>query len=86
MGNPYTSPGIQRVRTPTVARGLDILDKYQMDQIDTLQRHCEEAVSVNPGIVAGSVCSEIPSYISDVSGKILVYDTRIFEYDWDPIE
>mmetsp|Transcript_21700 Transcript_21700/g.20805 ORF Transcript_21700/g.20805 Transcript_21700/m.20805 type:complete len:241 (+) Transcript_21700:174-896(+) len=47
MGDPYTSPGIQRVRTPSIAQGLDLIDDYQMDQIDVLQRKCEEAVSTN---------------------------------------
>ena len=57
-----------------------------MDQIDSLQRNCEEAVSATPGYTAGDICSVIPDYISQVSGEVLVYDTRIFEYDWDPIE
>ena len=35
---------------------------------------------------AEETCAAIMDYITGISGNMFPYDTRIFDYDWDPIE
>lgn len=35
---------------------------------------------------ASDVCGEMMGYISEVSGGVFPYDSRIFGYDFEPIE
>lgn len=85
IGDPLNSPPIQRLLMPTVPRALDIVDDYQMNQIDTLARHCEESLVADPEN-RSTLCDNIMGYIRAVSAGIFDYDARIFSYDWDPIE
>ncbi len=85
IGDPFNSPPQQRVRMPVVPRGLNIIDDSQMEQIDSLQRNCEESLVSNPEERA-DLCGTIMSYIEEASGGLLEYDARIFNYDWNPIE
>jgi len=68
-----------------VPRALEIIDDTNLDQIDTLEQRCFYEHSHNI-TKAGDTCSDIMGYIRHVSGFVLNYNTRIFDYDWDPIE
>mmetsp|Transcript_39693 Transcript_39693/g.38255 ORF Transcript_39693/g.38255 Transcript_39693/m.38255 type:complete len:146 (+) Transcript_39693:658-1095(+) len=57
-----------------------------MTQIEALNRHCEETLSSNPGEAGAAACNDVNSYIGDVGADLYLYDTRIFDYDWDPVE
>ena len=35
---------------------------------------------------AADHCSDLLSYVLEVSGGVFPYDLRIFDYNWDPIE
>lgn len=85
IGNPYASPLIQRTSTHKVAQSLGIIDTYNMDQIATLRRQCEEAVSTNFS-TAGDACVSTMDYVDEVGGDVFSYDARIFGYDWTPVE
>jgi len=62
-----------------------LIDDFQLDQVDSLQRNCEESLRTDPDN-RSSLCGAPMSYIDRVSGGVLSYDARIFDYDWDPIE
>ena len=55
-----------------------------MKQIETLQRLCEEAIVLGPD--SAGPCNNIMNYIDEASGFVLEYDSRIFDYEWDPID
>ena len=68
-----------------VPRALDIIDDVNLNQIDTLEQRCfyDHAHNISK---AADTCSGIMDYIRHVSGYVLNYNTRLFDYDWDPIE
>jgi hypothetical protein len=77
IGDPLTSPPIQRNLMPTIPRALNVLDDSQMTQIDTLTRLCEVSLYDDP-MHRSELCENLMSYISDVSGDLFAYDARIF--------
>ena len=56
-----------------------------MPQIAALHHRCQEAMGVDFDF-AHQTCLDIMNYIQGVTGDVLPYDTRIFEYDWNPLE
>lgn len=62
MGDPYTSPVIQRTNVWKVPYALNIIDDSNMPQIDTMIRHCKENVNINITLAA-DLCSNIIDYI-----------------------
>jgi hypothetical protein len=68
-----------------VPEALNILDDSNMQQIAALRHRCQESL-VKDMVTAKYDCKDIMGYIQSVSGGVLNYDFRIFDYDWDPIE
>ncbi|CDW87058.1 serine carboxypeptidase [Stylonychia lemnae] len=84
MGNPLISPPVQRLTTHRVAQSLGMIDDSNMEQIATLHRECEQALSSNWD-KSNDACAQVLSYIQDVSGNVLSYDARIFISDYKKI-
>jgi carboxypeptidase C (cathepsin A) len=83
--DPFTVPVLQRTSMHLVGQALNILDSGNLDQIATLEQHCLAAPNGN--LSAGvDTCNAIMDYIEIVSGNVMPYNSRIFEYDFDPIE
>lgn len=68
-----------------VPRALGIVDPNNLRQISVLEQRCQYEHTFDI-LKAQDTCSGIMDYIQAVSGDVLNYNTRIFEYDWDPIE
>ena len=85
IGDPYSAPVLQRTQMHLVAEGLGILDDLNLDQVAALEQKCREEISINLTATA-SKCGEIMDYIESISGNVLPYNSRLFEYDWGPNE
>jgi vitellogenic carboxypeptidase-like protein len=87
-GDPYTAPVTQRTHMHLVPEALNILDDGNMPQIAALEQRCRENLTNESWTVEqkGDTCASIMGYITGVSGDAYPYDSRIFGYDWDPIE
>ena len=51
-----------------------------MPQLETLERHCKEAISRNAANAA-EICGRISGYVDAVDGGVYVYDARTFGHD-----
>ena len=85
IGDPYTAPLTQRTNMHKVPEALNILDDSNMPQISQLRHNCQEMIAKDI-TKSKETCSSIMDYIASVSGSVFAYDSRIFGYDWDPIE
>jgi hypothetical protein len=56
-----------------------------LDQIALLEQKCLEEQAINLTATA-DVCGAIMDYVEVISGNVLPYNSRIFDYDWDPKE
>lgn len=72
-------------------RALGLLDQTHMNQISALEQKCEfyqinrrNYTEILPK--GDEVCANIMDYIQTVSGDVFPYDSRIFDYDFNPIE
>ena len=88
VGDPYTAPLTQRTHMYIVPEAINVLDDSNMPQIATMIHRCQEIIanSFYSDTEKGDTCSNIMSYISDVSGQVFPYDKRIFTQDWDAVE
>jgi hypothetical protein len=83
--DPYPSPAIQRTHMHLVGQGLDILDDTNLYQLAAIEQQChfDHAHNISR---ARDTCGSIMDYIMDVSGGVMEYNSRIFNYDWEKIE
>ena len=85
IGDPFTSPVIQRTSRHLFTQGNGITDLRHNAQIATLNRRCLESTTKN--WTKGNLdCVTPDDFMVDVSGGTFSYDGTIFEADWDPIE
>ena len=85
IGDPYASPVFQRTKMYLVAQALNVVDDNNMNQISALIQRCETDEAPHSSAAVKS-CGAIMDYIMAVSGDVFDYDSRIFTYDWDPLE
>ena len=83
--DPYPSPVIQRTHMHIVPRALGILDETHLSQIAAIEQKCEYYQTYNMS-KGRDYCNNIMDYIETVSGNVLPYDSRSFDYDWSTIE
>ena len=83
--DPYPAPVVQRTSMHQVPSALGIIDENNLKQISVLEQRCQHDHTFDI-MKAEDTCSGIMDYIQAVSGDVFNYNTRIFEYDWDPIE
>jgi carboxypeptidase C (cathepsin A) len=85
IGDPYSSPVLQRTQIHRVPEALGILDDMNLDQIALLEQKCLEQQAINLTKTA-DVCGAIMGYVETISDNVLPYDSRIFDYDFSPKE
>jgi len=56
-----------------------------LDQIALLEQKCLEEQAINLTTTADT-CGAIMDYVDTISDNILPYNSRIFDYDFDPLE
>ena len=56
-----------------------------LDQIALLEQKCLEEQAINLTTTAAT-CGAIMDYVETISDNVLPYNSRIFDYDWDPKE
>ena len=85
IGDPYSSPVLQRTQIHRVPEALGILDDMNLDQIALLEQKCLEQQAINLTKTA-DVCGAIMDYVETISDNVLAYNSRIFDYDFNPTE
>jgi hypothetical protein len=68
-----------------VGEALGILDDMNLDQIALLEQKCLEGQAINLTTTA-ETCDAIMGYFETISDRVLTYNARIFDYDWNPKE
>lgn len=68
-----------------MAKGLDIVDSSNLNQVHTLRKRCLEYIS-DSWMNGTEICGEHLSYIVEIGGNILTYNANIFDYEWAAIE
>jgi len=85
IGDPYSSPVLQRTQIHRVPEALGILDDMNLDQVALLEQKCLEEQAINLTATADK-CGAIMDYVETISDNVLPYNSRIFDYDFDPKE
>jgi len=85
IGDPYSSPVLQRTQIHRVPEALGILDDMNLDQIALLEQKCLEEQAINLTATADT-CGAIMDYVETISDNVLPYNSMIFNYDFDPKE
>jgi len=85
IGDPYSSPVLQRTQIHKVPEALGILDDMNLDQIALLEQKCLEEQAINLTATADT-CGAIMDYVETISDGVLPYNSMIFNYDFDPKE
>jgi len=76
---------LQRTQIHKVPEALGILDDMNLDQIALLEQKCLEEQAINLTQTADT-CGAIMDYVETISDGVLPYDSRVFGYDFDPLE
>ncbi|CDW88293.1 serine carboxypeptidase [Stylonychia lemnae] len=84
IGDPLASPIIMRTQSYTVAQALNVIDESNFAQVESLRRKCEQMLTQD-WAQASDTCDGTLNYITDVSGGLITFDARKFDYDWNPI-
>lgn len=67
-----------------IPHALGIIDDGNLDQVEALEQRCKVlAFSDRPA--AKDACNQIMNYMMEVSGGVLNFDVRYFQYDWAKI-
>ena len=85
IGDPFVSPIRQRTSTHLVAKGENIYDSSNLDQVAALRKKCFNDISTD-WLLGTDNCGMTMDYIDDIAGGLFTYDGTIFDYDWNPIE
>lgn len=70
--------------THQVAQALGVADENNLEQINTLNKNCQETLGTQWD-QADTKCTQVLDYIQDIGGNLFSYDGRIFTYDYQPI-
>ena len=68
-----------------MGEALGVLDDMNLDQIALLEQKCLEEQAINLTTTA-ETCDAIMGYFETISDRVLTYNARIFDYDWNPKE
>ncbi|CDW77081.1 serine carboxypeptidase [Stylonychia lemnae] len=85
IGNPYLAPMINSQNTYKLGKAIGLFDDQNADQVAVLRQKCEEEITKDwEGAL--NTCEQTMTYINDIAGGVFKYDSRIFIYDWSPVE
>ena len=85
VGNPFVTAIDQKRMMYIVPEALNIIDDSNMPQIAALRKTCTESL-IGDYSNSYDYCSNIMTYIEQVSGGAYAYDLREFDYDYNAIE
>lgn len=85
ISDPLPSPAIERTQVHTIPSAQGILDRNNMNQISALEQKCWTEIGIDE-TKAADTCEVTLAYIKEVSHHVAWYDSRIFLYDFYPLE
>lgn len=82
LSNPLVDTPTERMQQNAVGWALGFYDDFQVDQVETLKKRCEEGPSRDLDVAGQSeACKNILNYIADPIGKIEQMDASHFSAD-----
>ena len=85
IGNGIVDTPVQRTSIRKIPRAIGAVTEDLMPQLETLERHCREAITSDPEN-ANSICGRISGFVGAVDGGLMVYDARTFGEEFDKQE
>jgi hypothetical protein len=85
IGDPFTSPTIQRTSRQLFTQGNGITDLRHNVQLAALNRRCLESTSKN-WTQGNTDCVKPDYFMGYIAGDTFAYDGTMFDQDWVAVE
>jgi hypothetical protein len=85
LSNPLVDVPTERMHQHELGFAIGLYDDSQIEQVETLRKHCDEAKGLGLGPSDQSAaCKAVLDYITEPTGGVDQMDARYFDYDGMP--